>query len=89
MKQTHTNELPELNDIYDNLIIEDDFTNTSYHEDFLETIDIFIDEYVNSHIMEYKEKDFEDIVRPKEISLALKDVKSDSSDSQGGQSNTK
>jgi hypothetical protein len=34
-------------------------------------------------------KDFGDIVRPKEISLALKDVKSDSSDSQGGQSNTK
>ena len=57
------NDLPKLHDLYDELKVEDDFTNTSYHEDFLETIDIFIDEYVNSHIMEYKEKDFEDIVK--------------------------
>ena len=57
------NDLPKLNDLYDELKAEDDFTNTSYHEDFLETIDIFIDEYVNSHILEYKEKDFEDIVK--------------------------
>ena len=76
MKQTHTNELPELNDIYDNLIIEDDFTNTSYHEDFLETIDIFIDEYVNLNIMNYKEKDFEDMVKEAVYSQIL-DVYSD------------
>jgi BCCT family betaine/carnitine transporter len=40
-------------------------------------------------LVRWLKKDFGDIVRPKEISLALKDVKSDSSDSQGGQSNTK
>ena len=76
MKQTHANDLPELNDIYDNLIIEDDFTNTSYHEDFLETIDIFIDEYVNLNIMNYKEKDFEDMVKEAVYSQIL-DVYSD------------
>jgi len=62
-QHNHFNDLPKLHDLYDELKVEDDFTNTSYHEDFLETIDIFIDEYVNSHIMEYKEKDFEDIVK--------------------------
>ena len=62
-QHNHFNDLPKLHDLYDELNVEDDFTNTSYHEDFLETIDIFIDEYVNSHIMEYKEKDFEDIVK--------------------------
>ncbi len=40
-------------------------------------------------LVRWLKKDFGDIVRPKEISLALKDVKSDSSASQGGQSNTK
>ena len=63
IRETYFNDLPKLYDLYDILKTEDDFTNTSYHEDFLETIDIFIDEYVNSHIMEYKEKDFEDIVK--------------------------
>ena len=63
IRETYFNDLPKLDDLYDILKTEDDFTNTSYHEDFLETIDIFIDEYVNSHIMEYKEKDFEDIVK--------------------------
>src|SRR5210317_1637959 len=62
-KQSHLNDLPELNDLYDTLEVEDDFTNTPYHEDFLETIDIFIDDYVNSHILEYKNKDFEDSVK--------------------------
>ena len=60
---SHLNDLPELNDLYDTLETEDDFTGTHYHEDFLETIDIFIDEYVNTHILEYKEKDFEDSVK--------------------------
>ena len=46
---SHLNDLPELNDLYDTLETEDDFTGTHYHEDFLETIDIFIDEYV-THI---------------------------------------
>src|SRR5210317_219569 len=62
-QQFHLNDLPELNDLYDTLEVEDDFTNTPYHEDFLETIDIFIDDYVNSHILEYKNKDFEDTVK--------------------------
>ena len=62
-QQPHLNDLPELNDLYDTLEVEDDFTNTPYHEDFLETIDIFIDDYVNSHILEYKNKDFEDTVK--------------------------
>lgn len=62
-QQSHLNDLPELNDLYDTLEVEDDFTNTPYHEDFLETIDIFIDDYVNSHILEYKNKDFEDTVK--------------------------
>jgi hypothetical protein len=60
---SHLNDLPELNDLYDTLETEDDFTGTHYLEDFLETIDIFIDEYVNTHILEYKEKDFEDSVK--------------------------
>jgi hypothetical protein len=39
--------------------------------------------------MRWLKKDFGNIVGPKEISLALKDVKSDSLASQGEQSNTK
>ena len=61
--QLHLNDLPKLNDLYDTIEIEDDFTNTHYHEDFLETIDIFIDDYVNTHILDYKEKDFENSVK--------------------------
>ena len=61
--QLHLNDLPKLNDLYDTLEAEDDFTNTHYHEDFLETIDIFIDDYVNTHILDYKEKDFENSVK--------------------------
>ena len=34
---SHLNDLPELNDLYDTLETEDDFTGTHYHEDFLET----------------------------------------------------
>jgi putative phage-type endonuclease len=63
IQHPHLMDLPELKDLYDTLVIEDDFTNTHYHEDFLETIDIFIDDYVNAHILEYKNKDFEDSVK--------------------------
>ncbi len=75
-QQTHFNDLPMLNDLYDILKVEDDFTNTSYHEDFLETIDIFIDEYVNSHIINYKEKDFEEMVK-NAVYLQILDVYSE------------
>tara|TARA_B100001094_G_scaffold17687_1_gene15265 strand:- start:105 stop:1472 length:1368 start_codon:yes stop_codon:yes gene_type:complete len=75
-QQTHFNDLPLLNDLYDILKVEDDFTNTSYHEDFLETIDIFIDEYVNSHIINYKEKDFEEMVK-NAVYLQILDVYSE------------
>ena len=75
-QQTHFNDLPLLNDLYDILKVEDDFTNTSYHEDFLETIDIFIDEYVNSHIINYKEKDFEEMVK-NAVYLLILDVYSE------------
>ena len=60
---THMDDLPELKDEYDLFQLNDDFTDTSYHEDFLETIDIFIDEYVNNNIMEYIYSDFEDRVK--------------------------
>ena len=63
IQQSHLNDLPELNDLYETLKVEDDFTDTPYHEDFLETIDIFIEDYVNSHILQYKNKDFEDMVK--------------------------
>jgi putative phage-type endonuclease len=60
---THINELPDLKDEYDSFQLDDDFTDTSYHEDFLETIDIFIDEFVNHNVIEYQESDFEDRVK--------------------------
>lgn len=56
-------DLPELKDEYDSFQLSDDFTDTSYHEDFLETIDIFIGEYVNHNIMDYIYYDFEDRVK--------------------------
>jgi len=56
-------DLPELKDEYDSFQLSDDFTDTSYHEDFLETIDIFIDEYVNHNVMDYIYSDFEDRVK--------------------------
>ena len=60
---THMDDLPELKDEYDSFQLSDDFTDTSYHEDFLETIDIFIGEYVNHNIMDYIYYDFEDRVK--------------------------
>ena len=60
---THMDDLPELKDEYDSFKLSDDFTDTSYHEDFLETIDIFIGEYVNHNIMDYIYYDFEDRVK--------------------------
>lgn len=60
---THMDDLPELKDEYDSFQLSDDFTDTSYHEDFLETIDIFIDEYVNHNVMDYIYSDFEDRVK--------------------------
>ena len=38
----------------------DAFSKDTIH---LETIDIFIDDYVNTHILDYKEKDFENSVK--------------------------
>ena len=60
---THIDDLPDLKDEYDSFQLDDDFTDTSYHEDFLETIDIFIDEFVNHNIIDYQESDFEDRVK--------------------------
>ncbi len=60
---THMDDLPELKDEYDSFQLSDDFTDTSYHEDFLETIDIFIDEFVNHNVMDYIYHDFEDRVK--------------------------
>ena len=34
IRETYFNDLPKLDDLYDILKTEDDFTNTSYHEDF-------------------------------------------------------
>ncbi len=59
---TSWNDLQVLNDIIDEVkppIIEK-FTNTLHHDDVKETLDTFINEFVNSNIKLYKYENFED-----------------------------
>ena len=59
------NDLPELNNILNDFKVKtptEEFLNSSDFIDFHESIDYFIDEFINNNIILYSEKDFEDLL---------------------------
>ena len=60
---TFWNDLPDLEDITNTIkVAKNCFDNSSYCDDLKESIDIFLDEYINSNIEIYKEYDFNTII---------------------------
>ncbi len=61
--KTFWNDLSDLEDITNTIKVETNvFDNSSYCDDLKESIDIFLDEYINSNIEIYKEYEFSTII---------------------------